>query len=113
MKTKIASPEIVLDGPKLAFERRVLPSKRWLVRRVLVIFLSMLLLGGSAIPVNLARFDYFGLAVGGHSWDLLGWEAGALSSKVEAAFSRPADHVSTTQAATMIVKEYLNRAARI
>jgi hypothetical protein len=70
------------------------------------------LLGSSSFPYNLARLYYFALAVGGHTWDLAGWELNALSEKVVALVQQPADDLAANVAAEE-VKEYLARAARI
>jgi hypothetical protein len=113
MKQKVVMPAIALDKPKLQARHRALPSTRWLVRRMLVLVVSMVLLGSSAIPSDQARVDYFGLAVGGYSWDLAGWEVHALFNKVVAAVTRPADKAASVQVATTTVKEYLDRAAKI
>jgi hypothetical protein len=91
---------------------RALPSTRWLGRRLLVLALSMMLLGGSGIPAHEARIKYFALAVSGHVWDLLGWEAQALWEKFIAVVTSPADDVPVT-ATSEVVLQYLARAQRI
>jgi hypothetical protein len=102
--------EDVLNGRRAWLS--VLPGKRWLVRRLLVLLFTLTLLGSSAMPAPLARTDYFAMAVAGHSWDLLGWEANALWEKVLAAVRQPADEVAQT-AATTVVQQYMQRAVRI
>src|SRR3954467_80939 len=97
MKQKIVAPQLSLEKPNLKIIYRVMPSTRWMVRRVLVLIVSMFLMGSSAIPSDLARFDYFGLAVGRYSWDLLGWEAQALFDKAVAAISKPANKATNVQ----------------
>jgi hypothetical protein len=72
----------------------------------------MVMLGSSALPVQQARLRQFALAVEGYSWDLVGWEIGALSEKAMAAFSKPAEAVSAADAPAF-VRDYLQRAARI
>jgi hypothetical protein len=69
-------------------------------------------MGGSAIPADMARIYNFSLAVADQSWDLLGWEVGALSEKVMAAIQKPAQGVPEV-VATELVKQYLERAERI
>ncbi len=91
---------------------QVLPSSRWLRRRLLVLMVSLVMLGSSAIPANLARIDLFAMAVVGRSWDLFGWEFGALSEKIVAAVQQPADELPAHVVAEA-VKQYLERASRM
>jgi hypothetical protein len=114
MKTKITSPEAGFSYTNTDLNRwtMALPSTRWIVRRLLVLALSLVLLGSSAVPASLARLDQFALAVAGYSWDLLGWEVNALAEKTVAYFQQPAEGLST-DVASEAVKLYLARASRI
>ena len=112
MKTKITSPTFGFGTLGARAVSLALPSTRWIVRRVMVLFFALAMLGSSAIPAHLARLDHFSMAVAGYSWDLIGWEAGALFEKAVAAVKQPADELGDT-AATQAVISYLNRASRI
>jgi len=112
MKTKITSPTFGFGTLGERAVSRALPSTRWLVRRVLVLLFALVMLGSSAIPAHLARVDHFAMAVAGYSWDLMGWEVGALFEKAVAVVKQPADEVGVS-AATQAVVQYLARASRI
>lgn len=83
-----------------------------MIRRLLVLAIVLVLMGSSVLPANLARNRAFAMAVGGNSWDLLGWEIDALWEKAEAGLNKPADDVSAAVAPDL-VQQYLARASRI
>lgn len=112
MKTKITSSIADFPETDTALWQRAIPSTRWLVRRLFVLLISVVLLGGSAIPAQLARVKHFEMAVAGHAWDLVGWEANALYEKAVAVVRQPADELLPIEAAES-VQQYMERARRI
>ena len=101
---------------------RTLPINRgrsWGLRRLLrlVEFVAILaaaigLLGRSAIDVNGATWMTINHQVAGWGWDLVGWEAAAIASKVRAGVSQPVQHLDATARAE-VVRDYAARAQRI
>ena len=112
MKTKISSPLNPFGLPKAQANIRAWPSTRWMLRRLLVLVIALVLLGSSVLPAELARNRAFTMAIGGNSWDLVGWEIDALWEKAEAGLAKPADEVSPALAPDL-VQQYLARASRI
>lgn len=112
MKIEKTSLPIAVGGPSPSKIAIRIPNRRLFVQRLATIIVVLFLLGSSNYPDTLARLYDFALAVGGHTWDLAGWEAGALKDKVVAWASQPADDVAANLAPEE-VKSYLARAARI
>jgi hypothetical protein len=91
----------------------------WGVRRLLrtvsyvvVLAVAAGLLGRSAVDVNGATWMTINSQVSGWGWDLIGWEAAAIASKVRAGISQPVQHLDATARAE-VVRDYVARAQRI
>jgi hypothetical protein len=112
MKTKLTTPSSPFAFTGTAPALGALPGTRWLARRVAVLMMALILLGGSALPAPHVRSAHFALAVAGHTWNLAGWEIEALSQKAKAAWLKPARAVSD-EAGSELVKAYLDRANRM
>jgi hypothetical protein len=91
----------------------------WGVRRLLrtvsyvvVLAVAAGLLGRSAVDVNGATWMTINSQVSGWGWDLIGWEAAAIASKVRAGISQPVQHLDATARAE-VVRDYVTRAQRI
>ncbi|MBP8294271.1 MAG: hypothetical protein KAX65_15955, partial [Caldilineaceae bacterium] len=101
---------------------RTLPINRgrsWGLRRLLrlVEFVVILaaaigLLGRSAVDVNGATWMTINNQVNGWGWDLVGWEAAAIASKVRAGISQPVQHLDAAARAE-VVRDYAARSQRI
>jgi hypothetical protein len=90
--------------------------RRWVragvVLRVVAIAAVLVLAGGGTVDARETRARTYMLAVAGYGFDLLAWEAGALSEKLTAAFAQPGDTFDTGEAAQSVVA-YISRADRI
>lgn len=90
---------------------------RWVRMRTAIFCLLMLLIsltlsGGSAIPATEAQQRGKAMIVAGWGFDLLGWEAEAITEKLRALLNQPA-HGLTYAESVSLVHDYLERAQAI
>jgi len=78
----------------------------------LALIMAFFLLGSSAPGARQQRNAALRMAVSGYTFDLLGWEVGALGEKAGAIFSRPANGIAPDMAADE-VRAYMERAHRM
>ena len=101
---------------------RTLPINRglaWSLRSLLrgiefivVVTVAFSLLGRSAVDASGATWMAVNSTVNGWGWDIVGWEAAAIASKVRAGISQPVQHLDATERAA-VVRDYVARAQRI
>ncbi len=82
------------------------------VGRVVVLLMAMAFLGGGALPAQTANVRSYSMTVAGWSFDLIRWEARAVSEKLYADVTRPSSGIDEATSVELVV-DYLQRADRI